>query len=349
MYGTNPGDDRATLAQSGIWFTERLGGLGTVYSMPFAITFHGELDAPALLAACRTVLARHPVLSCAAQERAGLPVLVPAPVPPQPMTVDLTGTPELLEGLEHAEISRPFDLAQGPLIRCTLFRTAPDRARLLVVAHHLAFDGQSTSVFLDDLAAAYAGTALPALPAAEHPDDQEDRIAEALPGAREFWRRHWSEPEEVQLPGLRGTPAPAAPGEAVEFELPDDLRAAVGGLGLSNFQFTLASWLVLLRRYGNRAPVIGVDLGTRARASGSGSARTSTNSRSPTPPTSPSPSAGTPRPWASRTGSAPTCAASTAIGRSRWPAPSRVSARPSHSPRSPSATAVAWPPRSSRA
>ncbi|MFE0458769.1 condensation domain-containing protein, partial [Kitasatospora sp. NPDC058965] len=251
------------LAQSGIWFTERLGGLGTVYSMPFAVTFHGPLDEPALLAAVRTVVDRHPVLAGAVREQDGLPRLVPAELPPQPVTVDLTGTPELQAKHEQAEILRPFDLERGPLLRCTLYRTAADRHRLLVVVHHLAFDGQSTSLFLTELAAAYAGVELPALPWPEDPQDQHERVAEALAGARAFWKQQWSEPAEVRLPGLRGAPRTAGPGECVAFTADPRLRTAVERLGVSTFRFTLASWLVLLRRYGNPDPVLGVDFGTR--------------------------------------------------------------------------------------
>ncbi|MFE9427308.1 amino acid adenylation domain-containing protein [Kitasatospora sp. NPDC006697] len=251
------------LAQSGIWFTERLGGLGTVYSMPFAVTLHGPLDQDALLAALRTVVDRHPVLAGALREQDGLPRLVPAVQPPQPVVVDLSATPELQPEHERAEILRPFDPAHGPLLRCTLYRTAPETHRLLVVVHHLAFDGQSTSLFLDELAAAYAGAELPALPEPEDPADQHDRVTQALPGARAFWKQRWSEPAEVRLPGLHGTPRTAGPGESVGFEPDPRLRPAIAALGISTFQFTLSSWLVLLRRYGNLEPVLGVDFGTR--------------------------------------------------------------------------------------
>ncbi|GAA2748115.1 amino acid adenylation domain-containing protein [Kitasatospora cinereorecta] len=268
MYGSDPAAERATPAQSGIWFTERLGGLGTVYSMPFAVTFRGPLDEAALLAACRAVLARHPVLGTALPERDGLPVPVRSAVPPVPAVVDLAGDPAAAAAWEEAEIRRPFDLERGPLIRCTLLRTAPDTARLLVVAHHLVFDGHSTSVFLTDLAAAYAGQALPPLPADPGPGPEE-RIAAALPAARAYWQGLDTGPAEVRLPGLHGTPRPAAAGAAVAFTLDPGLRGAIdracAELGLTAFHFTLAGWLVLLRRYGNRAPVVGVDLGTRGR------------------------------------------------------------------------------------
>ncbi|MEU8620494.1 amino acid adenylation domain-containing protein [Streptomyces sp. NPDC048623] len=269
MYDRDPDGLPVPATASGIWLTERLRGLGTVYSMPFAVTFHGSLDEPALLAACRAVTERHPTLCSAVVERQGVPVRVPAALPPVPVVIDLTASPESAAAFEREEIARPFDTERGPLIRFTLLRTAPDTARLLVVAHHLVFDGTSTSILLDDLAAAYAGKALPEPDPEPDPLDLEDRIAEALPGARRFWQRHWAEPEDVSLPGLRAQPRPTAPGSAVTRRLDDGLRASVADctrrLGMTAFQFTVASWLVLLHRYGNRRPVLGADFGTRGR------------------------------------------------------------------------------------
>ncbi|SEL32516.1 non-ribosomal peptide synthetase [Streptacidiphilus jiangxiensis] len=261
--------------QHGIWVTERAGGLGTVFSMPFAVTLTGDVDQEALRAACRTLVRRHPVLGCAVRERAGVPGLVPAAVPPVPVTVDLREDPQLAAAVEEGEIRRPFDLEHGPLVRFTLLRTADDTVRLLVVAHHLVFDGRSTSILLDDLALLYAGKELPDLPPDGHPDDAEDRIAELLSGARDFWRTQPAVEHSVQLPGLRSLPEPAprragdgaSAGAVVIRDLDDALRRAVAEacaeLGLTVFQFTAATWLALLHRYGNPTPVLGVDLGTR--------------------------------------------------------------------------------------
>ncbi|GLW34740.1 non-ribosomal peptide synthetase [Actinoplanes regularis] len=268
MNTSDPFGALATVTESGIWFTERLGGLGTVYSMPFAITFDGPLDETALAGAVRQVVARNPVLAAAFVERDGLPVRVPAAVPPLLTTVDLQADPDHAAAVERAEIERPFDLARGPLLRCTLLRLAPRRARLLVVAHHIVFDGHSTSVFVDDLAAAYAGDVLPPLDAAATPRDQ--RMAALLPGAKRFWARHHTGATDVVLPGLRGVPGTAGPGEVVTFDLDDRLWSAIRStgrrLGHSPFVITLAGWLLLLRRYGNETPMIGVDLGTRTPA-----------------------------------------------------------------------------------
>ncbi len=55
-----------------------------------------------------------------------------------------------------AEVQAGFDLAQGPLLRAGLFWLGRDRgARLLIAAHHLAFDGFSWRILLEDLQTAF--------------------------------------------------------------------------------------------------------------------------------------------------------------------------------------------------
>ncbi|WP_433360229.1 non-ribosomal peptide synthetase [Streptosporangium sp. CA-115845] len=263
---------RASLAQQGIWFNERLGGIGTVYTMPFSVTFDGPLDADALAAAWEGLVARHPVLARAVEERQGVPYLVPA-VPPGLCVVD---TPrERLAELVRAEILHPFDLAAGPLARTVLYREGAGRATLLVVAHHVVFDGESTSVLLHDLAELYraevTGTSAD-LPELRHEEPGTGRVEAGLSFAREFWNSRWRQPAEVILPGPAGEAAPvaegAAEGAAVEFALADEAREALTRLseeiGASRFEIVLASLHALLYRYGNAEPTVAVDLGTRS-------------------------------------------------------------------------------------
>ncbi|MET8389932.1 amino acid adenylation domain-containing protein [Streptosporangium canum] len=262
----------ASLAQQGIWFNERLGGVGTVYTMPFSVTFDGPLDVPALTAACRALIDRHPILASTVRERQGVPYVVPAATPPVPVVADVTAARR--DDLMRAEILRPFDLAAGPLVRMTLYVEAAGRATLLVVAHHLVFDGESTSVFLRDLAELYRAevTGVPAdLPVLDHDGlagRAAARVEAGLSFAREFWSSRWRPPAEVILPGVAGAVPAVDEGAAVEFALPQESREALARLseeiGAGRFEIVLASLHVLLHRYGNAEPTVAADLGTRS-------------------------------------------------------------------------------------
>ncbi|MFJ4920291.1 amino acid adenylation domain-containing protein [Streptomyces sp. NPDC088725] len=283
----------ASAAQSGIWFNEQLGDCGAVHHVPFSVRFDGELDIDALRRACDTVLLRHPVLSSLVEDRAGAPFLVPAAVRPALLIEDASGKSAGGQGsrpvadLMREHIVAPFDLAGGPLCRLVLHVLGPREYRLLVVAHHLVFDGLSTEVFVADLAAFYrAQTArntpapdqsalpdqpvppvLPALSPAEPAGAEEARIAARLPAAREYWATHPLGDDEVVLPGLDRPAEGVQDGESLEFRLPDDLRTRVGAmaerLGVTRFELIVASLHALLFRYGNGAPVTALDLGTR--------------------------------------------------------------------------------------
>ncbi|MFD4656920.1 condensation domain-containing protein [Kitasatospora sp. NPDC058444] len=64
-----------------------------------------------------------------------------------------------------AEIHRPFDLAEPPLLRTLLLRTAEQEWVLLLTVHHIAIDGWSLAILLDDLGALYrTGGPLPQEP-----------------------------------------------------------------------------------------------------------------------------------------------------------------------------------------
>ncbi len=73
--------------------------------------------------------------------------------------VDLTGVPEaarLGAGAEAAtEAQTSLDLADGPIVRVVLLELGEAGQRLLIVVHHLAVDGVSWRILLEDLWSAY--------------------------------------------------------------------------------------------------------------------------------------------------------------------------------------------------
>ncbi|MBO3749375.1 amino acid adenylation domain-containing protein [Streptosporangiaceae bacterium NEAU-GS5] len=244
---------QASPAQHGIWVTEQVMETASGYHIPLTITFQDAVRVPELEAACADVVARHPLLAAAVHDQDGEPVLGPAAEPVTVGRADDLG----------AEIRRPFDLRRGPLARFTLIG---DRV-LLVVAHHLVFDGESKDVLVRDLAEFYRARVsggepgLPPAPApyAEHVAAERDRVAAAVEAARVYWAGRAPIEAQVILPGLTGEPDPAD-GRSVELRLSGD-RARE--LGVSRFELLLAAVQAVLCRYGNERPAVAVDLSTR--------------------------------------------------------------------------------------
>jgi amino acid adenylation domain-containing protein len=253
----------ATPAQQGIWFTERAGVAGTAYHMAVVVHLDGALDVDALAAACAAVVARHPGLGRAVDDEDGVPRLVPA------VTAPALTRASYSEGWRAAELARPFDLRHGPLVRFTLASVATDRHVLLVVAHHLVFDGLSKDILVRELAAGYAAGRAGPLPDVDDPRAEADRLA-----AREHWAARPFDRGDLVLPDLalpvgRVPDGPLAGGELgfdLDRHLVDAVDRAADTLGLTRFELLLAGVHALLRRYGNEEPTVGVDVSTRVAA-----------------------------------------------------------------------------------
>ncbi|WP_082722354.1 non-ribosomal peptide synthetase [Burkholderia mayonis] len=98
-----------------------------------------------------------------------------------------------------AAIQQSLDIEHGPLLRAAWFEAGP-RRRLLIAIHHLAVDGVSWRVLLDDLRALYAGAPLPAITmpwsawvaaqngGANHEQAETDYWTRTLRDARHAWR-----------------------------------------------------------------------------------------------------------------------------------------------------------------
>ncbi|WP_436499012.1 non-ribosomal peptide synthetase [Actinokineospora sp. HUAS TT18] len=259
-----------SLPQQGVWVTEQTSDVGSVYHVPLSITFTGGLDVGALLDACAAVVRRHPILAATVVDEHGVPVMRGAAARCRPEYIDLSGRDSAaVDAAVREVVLRPFDLVGGPISRMTLFRLAADRWRLVIVGHHVGFDGQSKDLVVRDIAAYYNASALPPLTVsyddlvAEH----LGRVDRLLPAAREFWGRWWRAPVDVALPGRTPVSDDVRLGVSDEFFLDADLRAGVAAtakrIGVSRFELMLAAYQALLLRYGTPDPVIALDLGTR--------------------------------------------------------------------------------------
>ncbi|MDI1463175.1 amino acid adenylation domain-containing protein [Catellatospora sp. KI3] len=255
----------STPAQHGMWLTERLGLAATAYHMPLPVRLRGPLDLDRLASAVAAVAARQPVLGSAFVQDGDRVRLVPANRPPVLAVVPPPGD---VEAFVREAALAPFDLADGPLVRFSLAPLGPGEHLLLIVAHHLVFDGESKEILLADLADAYSGRATEPVPAfADLADTQAAGIEQLVGPAAEHWSAAYAPAGEPSLPGLRGRGGAAAtPGTTVAAELDAAaLRTAADRLGATVFEVVLAGLLTLLDRYGDPAPTVSVDFGTRPR------------------------------------------------------------------------------------
>ncbi|MGQ4489794.1 amino acid adenylation domain-containing protein [Streptomyces sp. SAS_281] len=253
-------------AQHGLWITERTLDTGSAYHLSLALSFQGPLDPAAMAAAWGDCVRATPVLT-ARTDPAG-PGLVPGEAPPLRL---VTAAPDDLGKLRDEETAARFAPGEA-LIRATLFSTVPDRHLLLVVAHHLVFDGESKDLLVTGLARAYrAVTGEERQPsAAEAPTSPSPVSEAAVRDAARFWAGRWRDSPAPDFPGLtahRADPVAPAPGSACGFRRDGERHARLvtgaAALGVTRFELLTSAWHALLLRYGNTAPATAIELSTR--------------------------------------------------------------------------------------
>ena len=158
-----PRDDVRPLsnAQERLWFFNQFEPGSPVYNRPVALRLRGPLNVAALEHSLNAVVQRHEILRSTFPDVDGQPIQVIAPQQPMELAVaDLKALPgpvktAAAQRLMSAASQHKFDLAHGPLLRTTLLRLSHTEHILLLVMHHIVFDGWSVGVLWRDLAVLY--------------------------------------------------------------------------------------------------------------------------------------------------------------------------------------------------
>ncbi len=273
--------------QEQLWFIDRFApGLPT-YNIPHALRLCGPLDATALGRALAGVVSRHEALRTRLVTGPdGRPVQVidaAGPVPLERLDLSGAGAGErghALSALIDVESVRPFSLEQGPLLRAHLVRLAAAEHVLLVVIHHVVFDGWSAGVLVRELAALYGHEAaaeppgLAELPVqfADYALWERERLSgQVLAELEAYWLSVLDGFETIEFPADRRRPVldDFTGALAVRLTSPDllgGLRELARREGTTLFVALLAGLLALLHRYtGQTDLIVGTASANRSR------------------------------------------------------------------------------------
>ncbi|HXL88069.1 MAG TPA: amino acid adenylation domain-containing protein, partial [Streptosporangiaceae bacterium] len=261
-----------SFAQQRLWFLGQLDGPGTAYNLPHAWRLEGQLDTAALTAALGDVAARHESLRTVFTVIDGEPYqqVIDAGQAQVPVTVT-AALPGEVTGLVDAAAGHVFDLAIELPVRAWIFTLTEHEHLLMLLTHHIASDGWSTQVLMNDLATAYTarlnghGPGWADLPVqyADYTLWQRDLLgsdqdpASIMSAQVAYWRQALAGlPEELALPADRPRPAqPSQRSGEVRWELADaSLHQALDTLArghqASVFMIMLAGLAALLSRMG---------------------------------------------------------------------------------------------------
>jgi amino acid adenylation domain-containing protein len=135
-------------------------------SVPAVWRLRGAVDANTLARALHAIGARHEVMrttyAVVGNELRQIVRPVRAAFLPALEFEDWTSVPRDEAAFEvtiGAFAKRRFDLVQGPVVRAKLIRIAPEDHALVLVIHHIAYDGPTGAMFYRELAAAYRSQA----------------------------------------------------------------------------------------------------------------------------------------------------------------------------------------------
>ncbi|HEY5811150.1 MAG TPA: condensation domain-containing protein, partial [Terrimicrobiaceae bacterium] len=257
-----------SFAQERLWFLAALEPESVAYNLGQAYRLKGPLTVAALEKSLAEIVNRHEVLRTTFASEDGKAVQLVTPHQPAKLpVVDLTNFPEA-ERLGRAskyaeeEFLRPFSLTSGRLVRSKLYRLTEIEHLLVIVVHHIAFDGWSSGIFDRELSEFYNALCrgkepvLSILPiqyadyAVWQRGQQEGASLESL----SYWKDALKDAPFLELP----TDAPRSAkqshaGGRYTFRLPPHVCHQLGEFSrrenVTHFMTLLAAYQVLLSRY----------------------------------------------------------------------------------------------------
>jgi len=150
-----------TEPQKEVWLSSQLGAdASCAYNESVTLNLAGELDGRLLEEAWNAVVQRHEALRATISANGeSLMILesLECPLPVEDWTnLDEAKQRAQLDDVRLAEVTTPFDLLNGPLVRTRLIKLANDRHSFVLSAHHIICDGWSFEPLLSDLSAEYS-------------------------------------------------------------------------------------------------------------------------------------------------------------------------------------------------
>ena len=250
--------------QEQLWLEHRLNPNSGAYQVPVSLRLHGELDLTALRETLDGLVARHEVLRTRIDLVDEEPVQLIDPAPRVPVRVLAADSPEAAELLLREQVTRPFDLTAEHPLRVALCRLGATDHILLLVLHHVACDGTSVRLLLEELAtrydAAVHGEPVPVPDLSVQYADYAVWYRGRTTGSeyrsqRDYWRH--------QLDGVQPLSLPLAPqvpknlsdaGGCLPFELGQDVSARLqryaAERGVTPFVLLLAGLKAMFYRLG---------------------------------------------------------------------------------------------------
>ncbi|MBC9915636.1 non-ribosomal peptide synthetase [Chitinophaga varians] len=260
-------------SQERLWFIDQLEG-SIQYHVPVALKLKGKLNRDALSFALQTIVNRHEVLRTVVMERDGMPWQQVMDKDSWQLTV-IEGIvfkdEATLQSYMQSLVAAPFNLRADHMLRAHLIRLSADDEEyvLLVTLHHIASDGWSNGMMVNELKALYLayeeGRTVPLAPLhIQYVDyamwQREYLTGDLLDKKLQYWKDKLTGVAQLQLPADYARPATQSTrGASRRFRLDKELSAQLQALSrqqdVTIFMTLLAAFNVLLYRYSGQEDI----------------------------------------------------------------------------------------------
>ena len=252
-----------SFGQERLWFIDQLAG-SVQYQSTAVWRLKGKLNKTALANALQDIVHRHEAIRTVIIEQEGIPcqsIMDSKGWELQIVDSSFIKDDESLKNYIQQLMRMPFNLSKDYMVRAHLVKISDEHV-LIITTHHIASDGWSRSIFLNELAELYKGyieerpVLLSPLPIqyADYTNWQRNYLNDTLEKKGEYWNQKLKGVTVLQLPTDYNRPAVFSNRGAVKkFDIEKTLSVQLQKLGQQNkatlFMTLLSAFKVLLYRY----------------------------------------------------------------------------------------------------
>ncbi len=275
-YNDEIDDAKLSLTQMRLWYVNQFIEQKGVYNVPVTLKIDGHINQQALQFALDEIVKRHEILHTVYQEcdeKQAMQQLLPAK-PVEILTFDFCALEDnefMVNEILSQQALRSFDLAKDLMLRAVLINVSAQSQVLSFTIHHIAFDGLSKDILLDELSRLYQsfvkGEANPLKPLSVQFKHftywQTQRFSgERLQRLTTFWRN-----ELDQMPSVHSIPldfdrpeVPSHKGYRYTYRLSEALTDDIRGYAIEHkvslFMLLHATFAVLLSSWSKQQDIV---------------------------------------------------------------------------------------------
>ena len=266
-------------AQERMWFTSQISPDSAAYNIPLAMKIVGKIDENRLRNAFNGVVRKHEVLRANFFTENGSPVQQISPFEPVnirviPVMADSLGDQEgQLKNLVNEQAGTPISLESDFLFNINLYKLSEEDHVLLIVLHHIIFDGWSTGVLMKEIFDMYNNDVNEELQIqyADYAQWQIDKFENGKYEKHlEYWKNKLESPSQnLQLPyDNKRDRSQAFKGDIQRFVLNkrivSDLKSMSKKERVSPFSILLSAYYLFLYKYTNQKDItLGIPIANR--------------------------------------------------------------------------------------